>query len=242
MKAMILAAGLGTRLRPLTDRMPKPLLPVGGAPLIVWNLLLLRKHGIADVVVNLHHLGNLIEQALEDGARWGMRIVYSREPTILGTGGGIKQAEAFFGGESFLVLNGDTLIDVDVTDLVRFHEANQAAATMVLREDQAADRWGLVETMGGRWVVRINRRGLLHADPTEPRMFAGVHVMRPSLLRDIPPGQESSIIDAYVRAIERGEPILGYDHRGYWSDVGTAERYAQAQKDADAGLISPHES
>jgi len=91
MKAMILAAGLGTRLRPLTNMIPKPLLPIAGTPLIVWNLLLLKRHGFHDVVINLHHLGPMIEQALGNGSRYGLRIVYSREPVILGTGGGLKQ-------------------------------------------------------------------------------------------------------------------------------------------------------
>ncbi|MDW7655053.1 MAG: sugar phosphate nucleotidyltransferase, partial [Nitrospiraceae bacterium] len=89
MKAMILAAGLGTRLRPLTDTTPKPLLPVAGTPLIVWNLLLLKRHGFQDVIINLHHLGSMIEQALGDGSRYGLQIVYSYEPVILGTGGGL---------------------------------------------------------------------------------------------------------------------------------------------------------
>src|SRR5579883_2046619 len=111
MRAIILAAGLGTRLRPLTNNLPKPLLPIAGAPLIVWNLLLLRRHGVTEVIVNLHHLGHLIEQELGDGSRFGMTLAYSHEPVILGTGGGIKQAEPFFKGEPFLVLNGDTLLE-----------------------------------------------------------------------------------------------------------------------------------
>ena len=93
---MILAAGLGTRLRPLTNTIPKPLLPIAGTPLIVWNLLLLKRHGIHDVVINLHPLGPMIEQALGNGSRYGLKIYYSHEPVILGTGGGIKQAECHF--------------------------------------------------------------------------------------------------------------------------------------------------
>jgi len=96
---MILAAGLGTRLRPLTNTVPKPLLPVLGNPLIVWNLLLLKRYGFRDVVINLHHLAPMIEQALGNGSQFGLRIIYSHEPMILGTGGGIKQAEPYFSGE-----------------------------------------------------------------------------------------------------------------------------------------------
>ncbi len=243
---MILAAGLGTRLRPLTDTLPKALLPVAGQPLLVWNLLLLRQHGISEVIINLHHLGHLIEEAIGDGSRFGLRITYSREGTLLGTGGGIKQVEAFFDGAPFLVLNGDTLLELDLTALLRFHlqRARHGAilATLVLREDPEAERWGLVETNDVQEVLRINGRG--RKDPTERRqdaawrrMFAGVHILDPAVLRDVPAGRASSIIEAYVTELAKGGVILGYDTRGYWSDVGTPERYEQAQRDAEAGRV-----
>lgn len=238
MRAMILAAGLGTRLRPLTDTLPKPLLPVAGTTLIQWNLFLLRRHGITEVIINLHHLGHLIEKELGDGLRLGMQISYSREPVILGTGGGIKQAEPFFKGEPFLVLNGDTLLELDLGAVIRFHEERNALATMVLREDPDVDRWGVVEIDSEQRVVRIIGHGLPDAARTEKRMFAGVHVMHPQLLKGVPTGQASSIIDAYVDAIHRGARILGYSMDGYWSDVGTPERYAQAQQDAEKGRIT----
>lgn len=238
MKAMILAAGLGTRLRPLTNTIPKPLLPVGGTPLIVWNLLLLRRHGFRDVIINLHHLGPLIEHALGDGARFGMRITYSGEPVILGTGGGIKQVESFFNGQPALVLNGDTLFELDLSELVDFHHAREAAATLVLREDPAAAQWGLVEIDGDRRILRINGKGRESRDEVFPRMFAGIHMLHPRLLRSVPVGQPSSIIDAYLEAIARDEPVLGFDLTGYWSDIGTPERYAQAERDVATRRIS----
>ena len=234
---MILAAGLGTRLRPLTNTIPKPLLPVGGTPLITWNLLLLKRHGFHDVVINLHHLGPMIEQALGNGSKFGLRIIYSREPMILGTGGGIKQAEPYFSGEPVLVLNGDTLFELDLDKLRSFHCTRKAVATLVLREDPDAARWGLVEVGADDRIVRIRGRGLSSSAPTTPRMFAGVHIVSLSLLRDVQKGVASSILDPYVAAIERGEAVLGYDLQGYWSDLGTAERYAQAEQDARAGLI-----
>lgn len=236
MKAMILAAGLGTRLRPLTNHTPKPLLPIAGTPLIVWNLLLLRRHGITDVIVNLHHLGHLIEQALGDGTQIGLRLTYSHEPVILGTGGGLKQAEAFFGGEPFLVLNGDTLVELDLKAVMQFHHRHGGLATMVLRDDPEAKQWGAVEVDAGQRILRINGRGA-SAAAAAIRMFAGIHVMHPRLLRDVPAGRESSIIDAYVREIERGEAVFGFDMQGYWSDIGTSQRYDQAQRDVDGGRI-----
>lgn len=238
MKAMILAAGFGTRLRPLTETIPKPLLPVAGTPLIVWNLLLLRRHGVREVIVNLHHLGPMIEQALGDGTRYGLRLAYSREPVILGTGGGIKQAEPFFEGRPFLVLNGDTLLELDLGSLIEAHRHSQALATMVLRDDPEAERWGPVTVDGRQRVLTINGRGRPEDPPARTLMFAGVHILHPRLLRDVPVGRESSIIEAYVLALAAGEPIAGYRMDGYWSDIGTRERYAQAQRDADEGAIS----
>ena len=237
MKAMILAAGLGTRLRPLTNTVPKPLLPVAGTPLIVWNLLLLKRHGFHDVVINLHHLGPMIEQAVGNGSRFGLRIIYSREPVILGTGGGIKQAEPNFSGAPVLILNGDTLVEIDLEALWTFHRQRNAAATLVLRSDPDAARWGLVEVGEENRIVRITGHGQSEPTVTQPRMFAGIHILHPRLLREIPKGKESSIIDAYVSGIQRNETVLGYDHQGYWSDIGTPERYAQAEHDAKAGRI-----
>lgn len=234
---MILAAGLGTRLRPLTNTIPKPLLPVGGTPLIVWNLLLLKRHGFHQVVINLHHLGPLIEQALGDGSKFGLRIIYSREPVILGTGGGIKQAESLFSGEPVLILNGDTLVEMDLEAFCDFHRTRQAAATLALRHDSDAARWGLVEVGDKGHILRITGQGRADSVPVSPRMFAGIHIVHPRLLRQVPKGVASSIIEPYVRAIECGEPVLGYDLLGYWSDIGTAERYAQAERDVRAGLI-----
>jgi NDP-sugar pyrophosphorylase family protein len=234
---MILAAGFGTRLRPLTNTIPKPLLPVAGRPLVLWNLLLLRQHGVREVVLNLHHLGHLIEKELGDGSRWGMRVTYSPEPVILGTGGGLKQAEPLFKGEAFLVMNGDTLLDLDVGALIRFHHERRALATMVVRDDPDVDAWGALELDHDHAIARINGQGRPPAGPSIKRMFAGVHVMHPRLLADVAAGKVSSIIDPYVRAIQRGEPVVGFTMRGYWSDVGTPERYAQAQREAEAGMI-----
>lgn len=241
MKAMILAAGHGTRLHPLTNTVPKPLLPIAGKPLIVWNLLLLRKHGITEVCINLHYLGHLIPNELGDGSQFGMHITYFRELILLGTGGAIKQAEPFFGGEAFLVLNGDTLVELDLTGMVAFHREHGGLATMALRDDPEVERWGVIETdrqgrvvsITGKWGPRA------HQDPTgiHRRMFAGIHVMEPLLLRDVPVNRETSIIDAYVTWLERDGDIYGYVMSGYWSDVGTPERYTQAQRDADNGRI-----
>ncbi|GJL63422.1 MAG: hypothetical protein NPIRA04_20760 [Nitrospirales bacterium] len=241
MKAMILAAGLGTRLRPYTNTVPKPLLPVGGIPLIVWNLLLLRQYGICEVMINLHYLGHMIQQELGDGVQWGMRLSYSQEPVILGTGGGLRAAEAFFQGEDFLVLNGDTLTELDLDEVQRMHFACQARVTMVLRDDPYVEQWGVVETSNDNHVLRINGQGQpdhRHPSPPLKRMFAGIHILNPCVLSHCPVGRSSSIIDAYVTELKGGATVMGYLHSGYWSDIGTPERYEQAQQDVDAGRLT----
>ncbi|HLA62319.1 MAG TPA: NDP-sugar synthase, partial [Nitrospiraceae bacterium] len=151
---------------------------------------------------------------------------------------GLKQAEPQFSGESVLVLNGDTLVDLDLGALCTFHQQRDAVATLVLRKDPEAARWGLVEMDSDNRIVRITGRGRTDQVPTQPRMFAGIHVFRLRLLRDVPKGVASTIIDPYVAAIQRGETVLGYDCEGYWSDIGTPERYAQAEQDASAGRIT----
>lgn len=240
MKAMILAAGLGTRLRPLTDTIPKPLLPLGGTPLVLWNLLRLRASGIREVMMNVHYLGSMIEEALGDGSRWDMRITYSREPELLGTGGGVKAAEWFFERQPFLVINGDTLIDLDMQALRDFHQAHGEIATLVLRDDPLAVQWGAVESDAQDRLLRINGQGAQEGLPTSAvtsRMFAGVQILHPSILDEAPKGKPFSIIDSYTRALAGGSCLFGFVHAGYWSDIGTVERYTQAQADVEAGFI-----
>ena len=132
---MVLAAGQGTRLRPMTDRMPKALVPVAGRPMIEYALLLLRHYGIRDIVINLHHFGEQIENRLGDGQALGLSIRYSKEPELLDTGGGLLKAKAFLQDGSFIVINTDALIDLNLAALIDFHAQTGAVATLVLRAD-----------------------------------------------------------------------------------------------------------
>src|SRR4029453_12940338 len=130
MRAMILAAGFGTRLRPLTNTVPKAIVPVAGRPLIEYGLLFLQSQVVDEVVINLHHLGEKIRAALGDGSAYGLRILYSPEDPILETGGGIKKAQSLLEGETFIVLNSDTIIDLDLNAVLAMHRQNQATATL----------------------------------------------------------------------------------------------------------------
>src|SRR5512140_1012803 len=142
---MVLAAGQGTRLRPVTDGMPKALVPVAGRPMIEFALLLLRYYGVRDIVINLHHFGNQIEEHLGDGRRFNVNLSYSHETELLETGGGLLKAKAFLQHGTFIVINTDALIDVDLTAVLNDHRQNQATATLVLRPDADADRYGSID-------------------------------------------------------------------------------------------------
>lgn len=237
MKAMVLAAGLGTRLRPLTDKTPKALLLVDDRPLIEYSLKLLQKHGIREVVINLHHLGDLIQRELGDGSRFGLRIHYSWEPKILGTGGGVKKASRFFEGESFLVLNSDVLIDVDLRALHRHHKKKKALATMVVRERAADSNFTPV------WVGRADRILGFGAEPPRktglrPLMYTGVQYLDPKFLDFLPRDREACLIrQGYQPAIDAGQKISGYLYGGYWNDLGTLERLRQAEDDLRSGRV-----
>ena len=234
---MILAAGLGTRLQPLTQDLPKALIPVHGRPLILYTLNLLKTHGISDVIINLHYHGQKIKEALAENPIGGMKIVYSFEPEILGTGGGIKQVSHLLSDEPFVVINSDIIIDINIGQVVQFHKNQDALATMVLRDDPNVDAWGAVEMNSKNMVCRIlNKPG-----PPNPefvrRMFTGVHVMDPKALKYIPSGCFYNIMDAYLEMIQKGERILGYDMNTYWIDIGTPERYLRAQEELKKGLV-----
>lgn len=231
MKAMILAAGLGTRLRPLTDNLPKPLLPLEDRPLIEYTLLLLRKYGIMDVIINLHYQGEKIMQALGDGSRWGMKIRYSEEPRILGTAGGIKKVESLLSGEPFLVINSDILVEIHLDRLIELHQREKAAATLVLREDPEVDRWGAVGVDSHNRIRQFLGKPDWTGETLLKKMFAGIHMMDPRVLGYIPGQGFSTIIDVYIEMIQKGEQLVGQTVRDYWIDIGTPERYRQAQED-----------
>jgi NDP-sugar pyrophosphorylase family protein len=234
---MILAAGLGTRLRPLTDRLPKPLLPIGDRPMIEYTLGWVAAAGIRDVMINLHHKGDLIRQALGTGERFGMAISYSEEPVILGTGGGLKRVERFFQGEPFLIVNADVLTALDPTALIRSHAARRPLATLVVRRDPDASAYGALGLDAAGVIRRFLGRGPEANAPLEDVMFTGLHVLDPRVLNAIPPDRFSPITDQYIAIVERGDPLHGLLTDATWVDIGTPERYQDAQRLVAAGAI-----
>jgi len=221
-RAMILAAGMGTRLGALSDERPKPLMPVCGVPLIRYSVALLAGHHVQDVVVNLHHRGQMIEDELRDGARSGVHIAYSREERILGTGGGIRRALPQLGDEPFFVINGKIVFDVDLDAVLERHKSSGARATLVVRPDPDAERWGAIDAPadGGRVTGMLGKGAF---------MFTGVQVLEPSLVDRFPDdGTERCIVrQGYVPWLAEGVHIEACVAPGYFGEHSTPERYLE---------------
>lgn len=235
---MILAAGFGTRLGELSALRPKPMLPVCGAPLVRWSALWLAHHGVRNIAVNLHHLGEQIERELGDGSGVGAHIRYSHEQgMILGTGGGLRHARALIDtgdGQPIVVANGKILTDLDLGSVLEAHRSSGAEATLVLRPDPDAARWGSFALDADGRVVRMLQASAKAAGEHPPvatselLMFTGVHVFEPRFLDRIPAqGEQCVIRTAYRELFHEGRGLHGYIHTGYWWEHSTKERYLQ---------------
>jgi NDP-sugar pyrophosphorylase family protein len=227
---MVLGAGRGTRLAPLTHTTPKPLVAVGGRPLLEHILAFLRAGGIEDVVINLHHLGHLIEQHVGNGARFGLRVRYSWEDPILDTGGGIKHAEGMLAGEPFVVANGDSLLDLSLRDVIEQHEARGGVVTMVLRSDPDAARYGLVEIDADDRVRRVAGLPPGVSGALRGFMFPGLHVVHPDVFKWMDAEGAYSITRVtYPRLIQADLPIYGCVTRARWINIDTPQALAAAE-------------
>lgn len=244
MRAMVFAAGLGTRLRPLTAKLPKCLIPVGGRPMIDYVLLLLRRYGIREIIVNIHHHGEQVEAYLQNGERLGLVVTYSREEVLLDTGGGLLGARKFLEHGTFVVINSDVLIDVHLDEVVRAHREKDAVATLVLRKDKMADSYGPIETNAQGRIERF----LGYEQPNDPKedlekyMFTGVHVLEPRIFDYLAEaaGPFSITRLTYPRMLKAGEPLYGFRFEGGWQDLGTIERLHDTHEALQKGRWKPH--
>jgi NDP-sugar pyrophosphorylase family protein len=229
-KAVILAGGEGTRLRPLTLRTPKPVVPVVDRPFLRYQLDLLASAGIRDVVFSIAYKPERIQEVFGDGSALGRRIHYAVEETPLGTGGAVKNAEPHL-DDLTVVFNGDVLTDVDLPAVVAAHKQAGAAATIVLYPVPNPAAYGLVETDAGGRVRRFIEKPKPEQITTD-RINAGIYVLRTRTLSLIPEAVNHSIERGFFPALlERGEPVLAYVHTGYWIDIGTPEKYLQVHRD-----------
>ncbi|HEY2903895.1 MAG TPA: nucleotidyltransferase family protein [Polyangia bacterium] len=224
---MLLAAGRSTRLGPLGLALPKPLVPICGYPAIAFGLTACARAGLRQAVVNVFHQGDLLRQTLGDGSAYGVRLQYSVEADLLGTGGGIAQARGLFGPGPVLVMNAKVVADLDLAALLAAHHAGGGVATMMLRDDPDPRRWGAIGVDESGRVVEI----LDHRSPIAPdgavtaRMFTGVHVLEPALLDRLAPRPCDVIRDAYIPALEAGARIMATRLPGYFAEHSTPERY-----------------
>jgi len=242
--ALVLCAGLGTRLRPLTAILPKPAVPLCGFPLIRWTLALLGNAGVSRAVVNTHHLPEeMAAAAREAGRQLGVPVAISHEPVIAGTGGALREARGLLAdAELILLLNGDVLFDVDLEAVLQAHRASGALATMVLLPMPAGAAHGAVEVDAGGAVRRIDRGAAGSFGPggvgLTRRHFSGLHVVSPALLDNVPatPFEVDVNSQVYPPLMASGQ-IRGHLVDGYWNDLGTPERYVAANRDVLTGRL-----
>jgi mannose-1-phosphate guanylyltransferase len=237
---MILCAGLGTRLRPLTERAPKPAVPVCGAPLVRWSLALLAGAGVRRAVVNVHHLPAEMARAAGEAARaLGIALAVSEEPVIAGTGGALREARAHLeGADAILLLNGDVLFDVDLAGALAVHRGSGALATMVLLPMPPGARYATVEVDGSGAVRRIAGAFGPGGDGLVPWHFSGAHVLSPAILEEVPARPFECDVNRHVYPpLMAAGAVRGLVVDGYWNDLGTPARYLEANRDVLLGRV-----
>ncbi len=238
MKAMILAAGVGSRLDPLTRNLPKPLVPIVNRPVMEHIVELLRRHGFTDIMVNLHYLGDQIQQHFGDGSQLGVNIHYSIEDQLWGDAGSVKRCEEFFKDDTFIVVGGDDLADIDLTRLVRTHRDKKSLATIAL---------SLVDDPSEYGIVLMDETGRITRFLEKPKgevIFSntantGVYVFEPEIF-DLIPRSKVYLFgkQLFPRLLEERRPVYGHLTASYWKDVGDLQVYQQTHYDALAGRVA----
>jgi len=248
MKGIILAAGFGTRLWPLTEDRTKPAIPFLNRPLIAYTVEYLASYGIRDIIVNLHHQPDSIRRALGDGSRFGVSIHYSYEEEILGTSGALDPVRDLLADGDFIVINGKIVTNIDLNEAISAHRDNNAIATLVLRENVAREHFSIVEIDYSRRITRFagfpepvatealsveasanNPSTSVTRAESAPFMFTGIQVLSPRILDYVPRTCFShSTIHVYPRAMEASEMVLAHISAGDWYEMSTLDRYVEA--------------
>ena len=232
---MILAAGLGTRLSPLTSNRPKALVPVGNRPVIEKVIEYLKTQGVTEIVVNAHHHHKKIVKHMDAIGHLGVKTEVRVESKLLGTGGGLKNTEDFWDKGAFFVINADILSDINLAEAYGAHKRDCNLATLILHDHEPFNQVRIDDRLNITDIAKENQTGRL--------AFTGIHIIEPELLSHIEKGVYSNIIDCYRKLIKAGEPIRGYISEGHcWRDVGSIESYILANKEALGGksfLLDP---
>ena len=227
MKAVILAGGKGTRLKPYTTVFPKPLMPIGDKPILEIVVRQLKLHGFNEIIMAVGHLAELIMTFFDDGSKFGVEIDYSRENKPLGTAGGLGLIKNEL-NETFLMLNGDVLTTLDYSDLVNYHKRNGAIATIALKKRDVKSDFGVVEIDDGNSIVEYTEKPKI-----DYLVSMGVYVFDPKVLEYIRENEYLDFPDIIKKLISNGETVKGYIYDGYWLDIGRPDDYERANREAN---------
>lgn len=224
-KALILAGGKGERLKPITDEIPKPMLPVQGKPILQHVIDLLKKYGVSEVYLSIGYKGEKIKEYFGDGNRFGLKITYIEEKQPMGTAGPLRLARPYL-TETFIMCNADELKEIDLTDMYLFHKENNALATIALTTVPDPSAYGVARLQGNRIAEFIEKP----KDPPSNLINAGLYILEPEVIEMVPEGQ-SMLEHAIFPKIAKLGRLYGYSFTGQWIDTGTLERYAKAMKE-----------
>jgi mannose-1-phosphate guanylyltransferase/phosphomannomutase len=237
-KAMVMAAGAGTRLRPLTFSVPKPMVPVANRPVLEYTLNNLRRHGITDLILNLHNHPDQIRNHFKDGSRWGVNIHYSPETKLMGTAGGVKKAAPFLKGGTFLVMSGDGLTDIDLTALLAAHKRSGAEASMALKAMDYRFDYGVTLTDRKGRITRFLEKPRW-SDVFSNTVNTGIYVFESSILSKIPANQLYDFgHELWPKLLAARSRIFAFPIEAYWCDIGSLSEYRRAQKDVLDGKLN----
>jgi mannose-1-phosphate guanylyltransferase len=248
MRAMVLAAGLGTRLRPITYTMPKPMVPVANRPVMEHILLLLARHGFSETIANLHWFPELIEERFGDGSDFGLELSYSREEQLLGTSGGVRNVRDFL-GDSFLIISGDALTDIDLAAMRDAHEAHDGVATLATKRVEDTSQFGVAITGADGRIQGFQEK----PDPAEALSDlanCGIYMFRSEIFDFFPPPGTSEAagpddpegfadwaMDVFPRLLESDVPFYSHEIDAYWNDIGNLEELRSSSIDALSGAV-----
>ncbi len=226
MQALILVGGLGTRLRKVVNSCPKPMMQVGGRPFLEYLILQLKRYNLTEIILSIGYLGDKIREYFQNGRKWGVRIRYSEEKAPLGTGGAIKLAEDLIKTDDFLVLNGDSYLDINLNQLIEFHKLQKALATLALVEVCKPDRYGVVEVDKDYHIMNFREKGAVSKSSL---INGGIYIFHKEMFSSIPKGNIS--LEKNIFPLLMGKRFYGRPHKVYFIDIGVPGDYDRIQKE-----------
>ena len=247
MKAIILCASRGERLKPLTDSIPKPMVPINKIPLLEYTLLLCKKHGIKDIAINTSYLSKKITEYFGDGSKFGVRINYSFEEELLGTSGALNNFRDFLKDGPFIVIYGDNLTDINLKEILKFHNKKKAFATLFLHKQEDVDKNttpGIVVFDANNKITKIiekpneEEKKLLKKTPKNQKLSnSGIYILNPKILDFIPEGHSDFAKDIFPKLLKRGFDFYAYTSKCYFKELGQQKRYNKAKEEIESGKI-----